>query len=99
MASDLARELEQIGDSVRLGNSKFNSLLYADDIVVAASSTAKLQEKVDVVNQVGGTFGMKISGNKSKRMVYGQVEVLVEDKEELGVLEIDEVETFKYLGT
>ena len=87
-----------VGDSVELGNSRFNSVLYAD-IVLAASSTAKLQEKVDVVNQVGGTFGMKISGNKSKRMVYGQVEVLVEDKEELGVLEIDEVETFKYLGT
>ena len=75
MASDLARELELVEDSVSFGNSRFNSLFYADDIVVAASSAAKLQEKVDIINKVGGKFGMKISGSKSKRMVYGNVEV------------------------
>ena len=98
MASDLARELELVEDSVSFGNSRFNPLFYADDIVVAASSAAKLQEKVDIINKVGGKFGMKISGSKSKRMMYGNVEVIVEDKEELGVMEMEEVETFKYLG-
>ena len=42
---------------------------------------------------------MKISGKKSKRMVYGQVEVIVEDKDEHEIFEMEEVETFKYLGT
>ena len=98
MASDLARELELVEDSVSFGNSRFNPLFYADDIVVAASSAAKLQEKVDIINKVGGKFGMKISGSKSKRMMYGNVEVIVEDKEELVVMEMEEVETFKYLG-
>ena len=95
MASDIARELEQVDDSVKLGNSRLNSLFYADDIVVAASTTEKLQEKINIINEVGGSFGMKISGKKSKRMVYGQVE----DKDEHEIFEMEEVETFKYLGT
>ena len=99
MASDIARELEQVDDSVKLGNSRLNSLFYADDIVVAASTTDKLQEKINIINEVGGSFGMKISGKKSKRMVYGQVEVIVEDKDEHEIFEMEEVETFKYLGT
>ena len=65
MASDIARELELVSDTIKLGDSKLNSLFYADDIVVAASSTDKLQEKVDIINQVGGNFGMKISANKA----------------------------------
>ena len=38
---------------------------------MATSTTAKLDEKVDL-NQVGGTVGMIISGSKSKRMVNGR---------------------------
>ena len=87
-------ELELVGDSVQLGNSRRNSLYASGGIVVAALTTAKLQEKVDVMNQVGGTFGMKIRGSKFKRrMVYDhQVEIIVEDKDDYGVLEMDEVQ-------
>ena len=46
-----------MGDSVQLGNSRLNSLYAAGDIVVAASTTAKLQEKVDVMNQVVELLG------------------------------------------
>ena len=41
-----------MGDSVQLGNSRL-----IGDIVVAASTTAKLQEKVDVKNQVVELLG------------------------------------------
>ena len=98
MASDIARELELVSNTIKLGDSKLNSLFYADDIVVAASSTDKLQEKVDIINQVGGNFGMKISASKSKRLVYGKIKVIVEDRDEQSVMEMEEVETFKYLG-
>ena len=46
-----------MGDSIQLGNSRLNSLYAADNIVVAASTTAKLQEKVDVMNQVVELLG------------------------------------------
>ena len=52
MASDIVRELELVNDTIRLGDSKLNSLFYADDIVVAASTTDKLQEKVDIIRLV-----------------------------------------------
>ena len=52
MASDIARELERVNDTIKLGDSKLNSLFYADDIVVAASTTDKLQEKVDIIRLV-----------------------------------------------
>ena len=45
-----------------------------------------------------GKFGMKISASKSKRMVYGKIKVVVEDRDEQSVMEMEEVETFKYLG-
>ena len=41
---------------------------------------------------------MKISASKSKRLVYGKIKVIVEDRDEQSVMEMEEVETFKYLG-
>ena len=40
---------------------------------------------------------MKIRASKSKRLVYGKIKVMV-DRDEQSVMEMEEVETFKYLG-
>ena len=35
---------------------------------------------------------------QTKRLVYGKIKVIVEDRDEQSVMEMEEVETFKYLG-
>ena len=36
---------------------------------------------------------MKISASKSKRLVYGKIKVMVEDRDEQSVMEMEEVES------
>ena len=98
MAKDIAFKLEEVRDSTRLGNIALNALFYADDLVVIASSKKKLKEKLDIITTVGGEFGMAINQAKSKRMEYGTVELVVEEREVESQLDMEIVDSFKYLG-
>ena len=98
MAKDIAFKLEEVRDSTRLGSFILNALFYADDLVVIASSKAKLKEKLSIIETVGGGFGMSINQAKSKRMEYGTVELVVEDRGGESQLDMELVDTFKYLG-
>ena len=98
MAKDIAFKLEEVRDSTRLGNIALNALFYADDLVVIASSKKKLKEKLDIITTVGGEFGMAINQTKSKRMEYGTVELVVEEREVESQLDMEIVDSFKYLG-
>ena len=98
MAKDIAFKLEEVRDSTRLGSFILNALFYADDLVVIASSKAKLKEKLSIIETVGGGFGMSINQTKSKRMEYGTVELVVEDRGGESQLDMELVDTFKYLG-
>ena len=98
MAKDIAFELEKVGDSTCLGAVSLNALFYADDLVVIASSKAKLKEKLDIISAAGGLFGMSINQTKSKRMEYGSIEMIVEEREAERQLDMEVVDSFKYLG-
>lgn len=98
MAKEIAEEVQKLNDNVSLGKFKLNAIFYADDLVVIASSKVKLREKLNCISMVGGTFGMTINKSKSKRLEYDRLEVDIEEREAERQMDMERVETFKYLG-
>ncbi|TWW59155.1 hypothetical protein D4764_06G0006850 [Takifugu flavidus] len=75
---------------------QIGSLLFADDVVLLASSARDLQLSLDRFAAACEAAGMKISTSKSEAMVLNRkkVECLLRVKEEI----LPQVEEFKYLG-
>ncbi|TWW73387.1 hypothetical protein D4764_15G0007810 [Takifugu flavidus] len=75
---------------------QIGSLLFADDVVLLASSARDLQLSLDRLAAACEAAGMKISTSKSEAIVldWKKVECLLRVKEEI----LPQVEEFKYLG-
>ncbi|TWW54336.1 hypothetical protein D4764_06G0008300 [Takifugu flavidus] len=80
---------------IRAVRSLIGSLLFADDVVLLASSAHDLQLSLDRFAAACEAAGMKISTSKSEAMVLNRkkVECLLRVKEEI----LPQVEEFKYL--
>ncbi|TWW64209.1 hypothetical protein D4764_03G0012170 [Takifugu flavidus] len=78
------------------GDLRIGSLLFADDVVLLASSARDLQLSLDRFAAACEAAGMKISTSKSEAMVLNRkkVECLLRVQEEI----LPQVEDFKYLG-
>ncbi|TWW71606.1 hypothetical protein D4764_16G0001030 [Takifugu flavidus] len=83
-------------EGVRFGDLRIGSRLFADDVVLLASSARDLQRSLDRFAAACKAAGMKISTSKSEAMVlnWKKVECLLQVKEEI----LLQVEEFKYLG-
>ncbi|TWW77456.1 Transposon TX1 uncharacterized 149 kDa protein ORF 2 [Takifugu flavidus] len=83
-------------EGVRCGDLRIGSLLFADDVVLLASSARDLQRSLDRFAAACEAAGMRISTSKSEAMVlnWKKVECLLQVKEEI----LPQVEEFKYLG-
>ena len=68
---DLLIELEQSPCGLRIGNSKFNSLAYADDINAFASNTRDLQYLVDICYNYSKQWRFSFGIDKSKFFISG----------------------------
>ncbi|TWW53400.1 hypothetical protein D4764_0262180, partial [Takifugu flavidus] len=80
----------------RTASKRIASLLFADDVVLLASSARDLQLSLDRFAAACEAAGMRISTSKSEAMVLDRkkVECLLRVKEEI----LPQVEEFKYLG-
>ncbi|TWW73592.1 R2DM Retrovirus-related Pol polyprotein from type II retrotransposable element [Takifugu flavidus] len=83
-------------EGIRFGDLRIASLLFADDVVLLASSARDLQLSLDRFAAACEAAGMRISTSKSEAMVLDRkkVECLLRVKEEI----LPQVEEFKYLG-
>ncbi|TWW77322.1 hypothetical protein D4764_12G0007120 [Takifugu flavidus] len=90
------REYGVSGPLIRAVRSLIASLLFADDVVLLASSARDLQLSLDRFAAACEAAGMRISTSKSEAMVLDRkkVECLLRVKEEI----LPQVEEFKYLG-
>jgi len=73
-----------------------NNLRYADDVVLIATSPEDLQE---LVNQVSEKIGLLIISDKTKVMVSVTNEINRPTKISLNGEDLEEVESFVYLGS
>ncbi|TWW54923.1 hypothetical protein D4764_0190400 [Takifugu flavidus] len=83
-------------EGIRFGDLRIACLLFADDVVLLASSACDLQLSLDRFAAACEAAGMRISTSKSEAMVLDRkkVECLLRVKEEI----LPQVEEFKYLG-
>ena len=86
----------QVVEGVRFGDLRIGSLLFADDVVLLASSDRDLQLSLDRFAAECEAAGMKISTSKSESMVLNRkrVECTLRVGDEI----LPQVEEFKYLG-
>ena len=83
-------------EGVRFGDLRIRSLLFADDVVLLASSDRDLQLSLDQFAAECEAAGMRISTSKSESMVLNRkrVECTLRVGDEI----LPQVEEFKYLG-
>ncbi|KAI3364645.1 hypothetical protein L3Q82_011429 [Scortum barcoo] len=83
-------------EGVRFGNHRISSLLFADDVVLLASSSQDLQHVLERFAAECEAAGMRISTSKSEAMVLDRKRVACPLQVSGEVL--PQVEEFKYLG-
>ncbi|KAI3368720.1 hypothetical protein L3Q82_025415 [Scortum barcoo] len=83
-------------EGVRFGNHRISSLLFADDVVLLASSSQDLQHVLERFAAECEAAGMRISTSKSEAMVLDRKRVVCPLRVSGEVL--PQVEEFKYLG-
>ncbi|XP_048880792.1 uncharacterized protein LOC125748552 [Brienomyrus brachyistius] len=83
-------------EGVRFGDLRIRSLLFADDVVLLASSSRDLQLSLEQFAAECEAAGMRISTSKSETMVLSRKRVECSLRVGDGVL--PQVEEFKYLG-
>uniref|UniRef100_A0A8C6KHS8 Reverse transcriptase domain-containing protein n=1 Tax=Nothobranchius furzeri TaxID=105023 RepID=A0A8C6KHS8_NOTFU len=93
---DIISRHSQGVEGIRFGGLRIRSLLFADDVVLLASSERDLQLSLEWFGAECEAAGMRISSSKSETMVLIQkrVECLLWVRDEV----LPQVEEFKYLG-
>ncbi|KAI3371889.1 hypothetical protein L3Q82_006769 [Scortum barcoo] len=84
-------------EGVRFGNHRISSLLFADDVVLLASSSQDLQHVLERFAAECEAAGMRISTSKSEAMVTRPEKGVVCPLRVSGEV-LPQVEEFKYLG-
>ena len=83
-------------EGVRFGDHRISSLLFADDVVLMASSDLDLQQALGWFAAECEASGMRISTSKSEAMVLDRKKVVCPLR--VGGEPLPQVEEFKYLG-
>ncbi len=83
-------------EGVGFGDHAISSLLFADDVVVLATSDQDLQHALGLFAAECEAVGMRISASKSKAMVLSRKRVAC--PLQVGGVLLPQVEEFKYLG-
>ncbi|KAK0133573.1 putative uncharacterized transposon-derived protein F52C9.6 [Merluccius polli] len=93
---DIVDRHSQGVEGVRFGDLRIGSLLFADDVVLLASSDRDLQPSLDWFAAECKAAGMRVSTSKSESMVFNwkRVECTLRVGDEI----LPQVEEFKYLG-
>jgi hypothetical protein len=96
---ELVKELRATGLGVRLGETKLQALLFADDVALLAASPEELQQLIDVVVRYLRRWRLQENFKKSKVMVVAAVkEVAPQAEWRFGGQLIEQVKHYKYLG-
>ena len=82
--------------SVTIGRCKISRLLFADDLVLLASSKSGLQHALNRIAVACDNAGMKISTSKTETLHF--LRNLVHCSLQVAIVSLKQVEKFKYLG-
>jgi len=98
----LAREIKEKTQGVRFGDTQVCLLMYADDVVLLAETREDLQKMLDIVTTYTRKWRFRVNPKKGKSdvMLFGRKPRKSEEERKwsLGGVEIEETESYKYLG-
>jgi hypothetical protein len=94
----MAEAMEGIDEGVKVGGELVTDVKFADDQGMVASTEEGLQKIMNKLNETAKNYDMKISVQKTKIMVISKMERKTANIKLEGVT-IEQVKTFKYLGT
>jgi hypothetical protein len=90
------RALKGFGD-LKIGGQIFNTVKYADDLVLLVKEEMVLQDMFNKLIEIGRNCGMKMNVEKTKVMRISRqpfpVKLMIDQKQ------LETVESFKYLGS
>ena len=92
---DMMKQLEERGLGVIMDGTWCGGLMYADDIVLLAETSAELQEMLDVVGHYAQEWRFGFNARKSKTMLVGASS---EESWSISGEQMEEVVAFKYLA-
>ena len=95
---ELSVRVNKCNKGVRVGDSRLNVLLYADDIVVMSESSEDLQEVLNVVAGYGNDFNVSFSDEKSEVLIVNGLAHEGENGWMLGDKKLKRTKEYKYLG-
>src|SRR6476661_2380072 len=90
--------MEGVEEGIKIGGKLLKDVRFADDQGIVANSESGLQKIMDCLNATAEEYGMKINIKKTKVMkvskkVGDEISILINGKK------IDQVQSFKYLGS
>ena len=95
---ELLRQLSIINSGVQIGDHKFNSLAYADDISLFSVTTSGLQSLIDCCSQYANEWRISFGIQRSKCMVVGKPILRQEPKFYLGQYIMKNEKSLEILG-
>ena len=96
-AETIFRHIED-SKGVTIGGTRINNLRYADDTVLLADSEEKMQNMMNMVNEVGKLYNMKMNVKKTKAIVISRNENQPKVNIKVDGTAVEQVEIFNYLG-
>ena len=97
LIDEIAKEInmEKIG-TTKIGTTEIEGcLLWMDDVALIHKNKIKLQKMLDITDEVAKRYHVKFGPEKSQTITIGKNQ---ETKFKLGDMEMDNTETYKYLG-
>ena len=92
--SSIAERMNNSNSLIRCGNTGFGCLVYADDVLIISPSDSEMRNSIDLLEELCGEVGLKISLEKSK-IVSTVIEKYDTGR---GKLTLESVLSQRYLG-
>ena len=96
--NDLVSCFDDLCHPVCLGSSMFNSLLYADDIILLSTKADGLQRCLDKLSSYCSSWGLSVNHNKTKVMIFNKSCKLIRETFTIDGEKLQCVKEYKYLG-
>ena len=98
--NEIAKHLSPTSeDSIMLQNEKITHLVYADDLIILASSKKTLQDKLDKLGKFAEIKELSVNTKKSQVMVFNKSgKLLKKDTFTINGQNLEVVPTYTYLG-
>ena len=100
MMDEISKEIKAANHGIKLPNTdnKEGCLLWMDDVALIANNKEEMQQMLDKTDDIAKRYHIEFGKDKSKTMTVGPTKK-EEPKFNLGNMELERTEKYKYLGT